>query len=109
MLERYMNKIELNDDWVLEEAPYRTTLAKYAFMLSRGKQYSIIEARNNNTFKYILNYDTAAVSTSDCTLITPRGKGGKSETLEGALLAIGVKKEDAEYTIQSICKSPFVK
>jgi len=39
-----MKKIKLHNNWILEEAPYRTTLVKYTFMLSKGKQHSIIIA-----------------------------------------------------------------
>jgi len=40
-----MNKIELHNNWILEEVPYSITLAKYDFMLSKDKQNSIIEAK----------------------------------------------------------------
>jgi len=40
-----MNKIELHSNWILEEAPYSSTFAKYAFMLSKGKQHSKIEPK----------------------------------------------------------------
>ena len=104
-----MEKHELPDGWNLSAAPFMTALAKYGFMLSKGKQHSIVEARNNKTFKYIINYDTAAILNDEGAFISPRGDGGKSETLEGALLAIGIKKEHTQETIQAICKLPFIK
>ncbi len=104
-----MEKYKLSDGWNLSEAPFMTALAKYGFMLSKGEQHSIVEARNNKTYKYIINYNTAAILNDKGAFITPRGEGGKSETLEGALLAIGIKKEHTQETMQAICKLPFIK
>ncbi len=107
--EMSMEKYDINDGWMLVPAPFKTKLAKYGFMLSKGSQHSIIEARNNKTFKYILNYDTAAVMSDEGAFISPRGKGGKIETLEGALLAIGIKKENMYSTIKAIVDADFIK
>lgn len=95
--------------WIIKKSPTKTTHAEYAFVVKKGKQISIIERRKDH-FRYFKKFDTYNINRPDnfCLSIKGVDGGGKTTSLQVALVAIGMSNEEAKEALPLILNAPFV-
>ena len=91
--------------WVIKNPPSRTNRAEYGFLLERGTQKSILEKAKNH-WRYMIDFDTTVsppVLSRDSYLLSIKGTNVcRSDSLQDALVALGLSRDDAIEAIKII-------
>ena len=91
--------------WIIKSPPSRTNRAEYGFLLERGTQKSILE-KGKGHWRYMADFNTTILPPNlsrDSYLLSIKGTNVcRSNSLQDALVALGLSRDDAIEAIKII-------
>lgn len=91
--------------WFIKNPPSRTNRAEYGFLVERGTRRSILE-KGKDHWRYMIDFDTTILPPTlsrDSYLLSIKGVNVcRSDSLQDALVALGLSRDDAIEAIKII-------
>ena len=99
-----MRQITTESGWVLEEPLIKTNLGLYGFVLKKGDVCSYIEGRRNNRWCCYKKFSERCRSSQDGAILYIKGSPFKANSMDDALLHIGMSREEKNEIVSCYYK-----